>query len=83
MNMELDLSEYRWPLIALAAILLLAGLGWLGYAYTPAGDKPLTWTEWQVLKARSAYLDELGEFDCRRYWLAYSTLNRPGACHGF
>ena len=28
--MELDLSEYRWPLIALAAILLLAGMGWLG-----------------------------------------------------
>jgi hypothetical protein len=69
-NMELDLSEYRWPLIALAAILLLAGLGWLGYAYTPAGDKPLTWTEWQVLKARSAYLDELGELQAAADTLA-------------
>ena len=68
--MELDLSEYRWPLIALAAILLLAGLGWLGYAYTPAGDKPLTWTEWQVLKARSAYLDELGELQAAADTLA-------------
>jgi len=28
--MELDLSEYRWPLIALAAILLLAGRGVAG-----------------------------------------------------
>lgn len=68
--MELDLSEYRWPLIALAVILLLAGLGWLGYAYTPAGDKPLTWTEWQVLKARSAYLDELGELQAAADTLA-------------
>jgi len=68
--MELDLSEYRWPLIALAAILLLAGLGWLGYAYTPAGDKPLTWTEWQVLKARSAYLKELGELQAAADTLA-------------
>jgi len=68
--MELDLSEYRWPLIALAAILLLAGLGWLGYAYTPAGDKPLTWTEWQVLKARSAYLGELGELQAAADTLA-------------
>ena len=68
--MELDLSEYRWPLIALAAILLLAGLGWLGYAYTPAGDKPLTWSDWQVLKARSAYLDELGKLQAAADTLA-------------
>ncbi len=57
--MELDLSEYRWPFVALAVALLLAVLGWLGYAYTPAGDKPLTWSEWQVLKAQSAYRSEL------------------------
>jgi hypothetical protein len=57
--MELDLSEIRLPLIALVVILLLVALGWLGCAYTPAGDKPLTWSEWQVLKARSAYLKEL------------------------
>ena len=68
--MELDLSDYRWPLVALAATLLLAGLGWLGYAYTPAGDKPLTWNEWQVLKARSAYLDELGELQAAAGTLA-------------
>jgi len=57
-------------LIALAAIPLLAGLGWLGYAYTPAGDRPLTWTEWQVLKARSAYLKELGELQAAADTLA-------------
>jgi|GEM_PF-545307 len=68
--MELDLSAYRWPLIALAAILLLAGLGWLGYAYTPAGDQPLTWAEWQVLKARSAYLAEMAELQAAADTLA-------------
>jgi hypothetical protein len=70
MSMELDLSDYRWPLVALVAILLLAGLGWLGYAYTPAGDKPLTWSEWQVLKARSAYLKELGQLQAAADTLA-------------
>jgi hypothetical protein len=69
-RMELNLSDYRWPLVALAVILLLAGLGWLGYAYTPAGDKPLTWSEWQVLKARSAYLDELGKLQAAADTLA-------------
>jgi hypothetical protein len=68
--MELDLSDYRWPLLALAATLLLAGLGWLGYAYTPAGDKPLSWSEWQVLKARRAYLGELGELQAAADMLA-------------
>jgi hypothetical protein len=68
--MELDLSDYRWPLLALAATLLLAGLGWLGYAYTPAGDKPLSWSEWQVLKARRAYLGELGELQAAADTLA-------------
>jgi hypothetical protein len=74
--MELDLSEYRWPLIGLAAILILAGLGWLGYAHTPAGDKLLTWTEWQVLKARRAYLKELGELQGAADTLA-DLLNTP------
>jgi hypothetical protein len=59
--MELDLSDYRWPLIALVAVLLLAGLGWLGYSYIPVGDRPLSRSEWQVLKSRSAYLKELAE----------------------
>ena len=59
--MELDLSAYRSLLIALAAVLLLAGLGWLGYSYLPAGDMPLMRQEWQILKARSAYRKELGK----------------------
>ena len=58
--MELDLSQYRWFLIGLAAILLLAGLGWLGYTFTPGEDQLLTWSEWQVAKAQRAYQDELG-----------------------
>ena len=59
--MELDLSEYHWFLIAFLIILLLLGLGWLGHAYLPAGDKPLSWSEWQIFKARHAYWKELGE----------------------
>ena len=61
--MELDLSEIRIPLLALAVTLLLMSFGWLGYAYSPAGDKPLTRSEWQVLKARRTYLKEL--VNCR------------------
>lgn len=57
--MELDLSEIRLPLIAVVVLLLLVTLGWLGRLYSPAGDVPLTWSEWQVLKARSAYLKQL------------------------
>ena len=59
--MELDLTEYHWLFIALIVILLLAGLSWLGHAYLPAGDQPLTWSEWQVFKARNAYQKELGD----------------------
>ncbi|MCU0486579.1 MAG: hypothetical protein MUC85_10790 [Anaerolineales bacterium] len=72
--MELDLSTYLWPLTALATILLLAGLGWLGYIYIPSGDKPLARSEWQVIQARSAYLDELGELQAASETLA-SLLN--------
>jgi hypothetical protein len=75
--MELDLSDYRWPLIALVAILLLAGLGWLGFAYLPAGNKPLTWSEWQVFKARSAYVKELGELQAAADRLAAQLNTQP------
>jgi hypothetical protein len=59
--MELDLSRYLWMLAALVFLMLLSSLGWLGYAYLPAGDHLLTRTEWQVLKARSTYRKELQE----------------------
>jgi len=75
--MELDLSDYRFLLSALAVILLLMSLGWLGYAYSPAGDKPLTWSEWQVFKARSAYLKELGELQSAVETLAALLNARP------
>lgn len=58
--MELDLSDYRWPLVIGIVITLLVGLGWLGHAYIPSGDRLLTRSEWQILKARSAYQKELG-----------------------
>jgi len=60
-TMELDLSHLRSLLTALAGVLALAGLMWLGHAYTPTGDKLLTPVEWRVLKARSDYLKESGD----------------------
>jgi len=75
--MELDLSDYRYHLIALAVILLLAVLGWLGSAYTPARDQPLTWSEWQVMKARRAYLSELAELRAAAESLTALLNNRP------
>jgi hypothetical protein len=74
---ELDFSDYRALLIALAVILLLAGLGWLGYAYLPAGDKPLTRSEWQVLKASSTYRKELHELQASTETLAELLNGRP------
>jgi hypothetical protein len=75
--MELDLSDYRFHIIALVFLLLLAGAGWLGSAYTPAGDQPLTWSEWQVLKARRAYLRELAELRAAAESLTALLNNRP------
>jgi hypothetical protein len=68
--MELDLTELHLPLIALVVILLLASLGWLGYTYLPVGDKPLTRSEWQVLKADRRYKKELGELQAAAETLA-------------
>jgi hypothetical protein len=58
-QMELDLSHYRWHLIGLAALVALALLIWIGSVFTPEGEKTLTWTEWQVVKAQRAYQQEL------------------------
>ena len=59
--MEIDLSRNLWPIVALVFLMLLGSLGWLGYAYLPAGDRALTRSEWQVLKAQSTYRKELQE----------------------
>src|SRR5512135_1254526 len=40
--MEIDLSAHRLPLLAIPAILLLAGLAGLGYTYAPEGAKVLS-----------------------------------------
>lgn len=60
MEFELDFSK-KWNLAAWlpALLLILAGLGTLGYFTTPAGDQVLTWNEWRVLQARRAYAAEL------------------------
>ncbi len=60
MELELDFSK-KWKLIAWlpALLLILFGLGMLGYYTTPASDKVLTWSEWQVLQARRSYQSEL------------------------
>lgn len=68
--MELDLSRYRWHLIGLAALLALALLIWVGSVFTPEGEKTLTWTEWQVSKAKRAYQQELGELQMEASSLA-------------
>ena len=75
--MELDLSDYRYHFIALAILLILVVFGWLGSAYTPAGEKPLTWSEWQVMKARRAYLKELAELQVAAESLTILLNNRP------
>ena len=68
--MELDLSELRIPLVGLAATLLLACLGYLGHAYQPSGDRLLTRSEWQILKARRLYGSELKDLQVAAETLA-------------
>jgi hypothetical protein len=60
MELELDFSK-KWNLAAWlpALLIILLGLGAMGYYNTPAGNKLLTWSEWQVLQARRAYQSEL------------------------
>ena len=60
MEFELDFSK-KWNLAAWlpALLIILFGLGAMGYFNTPAGNKLLTWSEWQVLQARRAYQSEL------------------------
>jgi hypothetical protein len=60
MELELDFSR-KWNLGAWlpALLVFLIGLATLGYYTTPAGEKVLTWDEWQVLQARRAYQSEL------------------------
>jgi hypothetical protein len=75
--MELDLSGHRPLLLSLSAILLLLILGWLGHAYLPAGDKFLTRTEWQFLKASLAYHKELSQLQAAAETLADLLNDRP------
>jgi hypothetical protein len=75
--MELDLSRYRLLLVLLAAILLLSSIGWLGHAYLPSGDKLLSRTEWQVLKADLAYRKELSRLQDAAGDLAALLNDRP------
>ncbi len=57
--MEIDLSNVEkngfWAGIGLV---LLLGLMFLGRAFTPEGNRLLTWQEWQVRKLQQAYRAE-------------------------
>jgi hypothetical protein len=75
--MELDLSGHRSLLLSLSAFLLLVILGWLGHAYLPSGDKFLTRTEWQFLKASLAYRKELSQLQAAVETLADLLNDRP------
>lgn len=58
--MEIDLSGVKkgnWALAGIGLALLL-GVMFLGRALTPAGNRLLTWQEWQVRKLQQAYRAE-------------------------
>jgi len=60
MEFELDFPKgWNWVAVLLITVMVAVGLGALGRLVTPAGDKLLTWSEWQVLQARHAYRQEL------------------------
>jgi hypothetical protein len=75
--MELDLSGHRSLLLSLVIFLLLLTLGWLGHAYLPSGDKFLTHTEWQFLKASLAYRKELSHLQAAAETLVDLLNDRP------
>jgi hypothetical protein len=75
--MELDLSGHRLQLIFLTVSVLLLGVGWIGHAYLPSGDKFLTRTEWQFLKASLAYRKELSRLQASTETLANLLNDRP------
>jgi hypothetical protein len=75
--MELDLSGHRSLLFSFVIFLLLLTLGWLGHAYLPSGDKFLTRTEWQFLKASLAYRKELSQLQAAAETLADLLNDRP------
>lgn len=61
--MEIEFDSKRWnPAVALLILLVASiGLGALGRAITPEGDRLLAWSDWQVLRARQAYRAELAQ----------------------
>ena len=75
--MELDLSTHRLQFIVLAAVVLLVGVGWLGHDYLPSGDRLLTLSEWQVLKASRVYRKEVGQLRTSVESLAELINTRP------
>lgn len=59
MELELDFKRWNWAYAAVLLLLALVGIGALGRAVTPPGERLLTWSEWQVLQARQACQAEL------------------------
>lgn len=58
--MEIDLSGVRRDsrMLAGVALVVMLALMFLGRAFTPEGNRLLTWQEWQVRKLRQAYQAE-------------------------
>ena len=57
--------------------MLLVGVGWLGHDYLPSGDRLLTLSEWQVLKASRVYRKEVGQLRTSVESLAELINTRP------
>jgi hypothetical protein len=63
MKIEFDLHENEafWnTVLGLVIVALVIGLGWIGSGVTEAASpRALSWTDWQMLKARELYQTEI------------------------
>ncbi len=76
--MEIEIERKTLVTILVAfGILGILVIGMLGHAVTPEGGKVLSWGEWQILKAQSAYIEELQQLRQVSDELARMLNNRP------
>jgi hypothetical protein len=78
---ELDLTSLsaNWEYAALVIIVALVGLGWLGKTVTPQCNRVLSWSEWEIRKARQTYGVELSQLQKDTDDLAGLINGRPDA----